>query len=147
MQLSTRTRYGARALIYLALQEGQRLASVGEMADALNVSAKYLEALLNALRRAGLVQSLRGANGGYRLARLAGEITLKDVFEALEGSEGFVPCTTSPEACPQADACVMQEVWAAFYATCLDFLASYTLADLARSARQRQEDQALMYYL
>lgn len=147
MRLSTRTRYGARALIYLALQEGQRLASVGEMAEALNVSPKYLEALLNALRRAGLVQSLRGANGGYRLARLAEEITLKAVFEALEGGEGFVPCTASPKTCSQSDACVMQEVWAEFYATCLDFLASYTVADLARRARQRQESQALMYYL
>ncbi len=147
MRLSTRMRYGTRALLDLALHEEQGPRSVGEMAEALGVSAKYLEALLNALRRAGLVQSLRGAGGGYRLARLADEITLRDVFWALEGVEGFVPCTASPEVCAQAEMCVMQEVWAALYATCLDFLASYTLADLARRARERQAGQALMYYL
>lgn len=147
MHLSTRMRYGTRALLHLALHEEQGPCSVGEVAEALGLSAKYLEALLNALRRAGLVQSLRGAGGGYKLARSPEEITLRDAFWALEGLEGFVPCTTSPEACPQADLCVMQEVWSGLYATCLDFLASYTLADLARRARERQAGQALMYYL
>ncbi|MBC7238248.1 MAG: Rrf2 family transcriptional regulator, partial [Chloroflexi bacterium] len=115
MKLNTRMRYGTRAMLELALRENETPVSAKEIAEHQEVSAKYLESVLASLRAANLVTSIRGAGGGYVLARPAAEITLRDLFEALEGTEGLVECTTNAELCHRHDACVTREVWAEMY--------------------------------
>jgi Rrf2 family protein len=140
-------RYGSRALVFLALQGSDAPVSVTDVAADQGLSAKYLEQVLAALRSAGLVRSARGAQGGYALARSPEDITLRQVYEALEGHEGLVDCTKCPEGCPRSSTCVAQEVWAEMHDVCMRFLEGRNLAELARRARELQSRSAVTYYV
>ena len=142
MKLGTKTRYSTRAMLDLALNydNGTRMVSAREIAENQEVSPKYLEALLAALRSAGLVRSARGTEGGYTLARPPAEINLRQIYQVFEGTEGFVECTTDPEYCNRTDGCVTQEVWAQMYDACMEILESTTLEDLARRAKVKRKD-------
>jgi Rrf2 family cysteine metabolism transcriptional repressor len=135
MKVTTRTRYGTRAMVQLALNYGQGLITSKDIADEQEVSPKYLEQLLATLRRDGLVRSVRGARGGHTLARSPDEITLRDIFESLEGSDGLVECTASPDVCDRASRCPTRSVWAEMYAACLRILEGTTLGALAGRTR------------
>lgn len=147
MKLSTRTRYGARAMLDLALRADPGPVSTKEIATNQQVSVKYLESVLASLRKAGLVRSLRGAGGGHVLAKPADEITLRDLFEVLEGTEALVPCSYEPELCDRAALCVTRDVWTEMYAAAMAVLGNITLAELARRAREKEGSLASMYYI
>jgi Rrf2 family protein len=142
MKLGTKTRYSARAMLELAPNHdsGSRVVSTREIAERQEVSPKYLEYLLAALRSAGLVRSLRSAQGGHTLTRHPAQINLREIYHVFEGKEGFVECATDPEYCKRTDACVTQEVWSQIYEACMEILESTTLEDLARRAREKQGD-------
>jgi len=144
MKLNTKMRYGTRALLEIAMQGEREPLSVSQIAESQNVSPKYLEAILGVLRAAGLVRSRRGPQGGYELTRPPQEITLREVFEVLEGPEAYVPCTDEEALCPRRAHCVTQEVWAEMYRASMEVLESYTLADLV--ARQQAKDQPVSMY-
>ncbi len=137
MRLSTKMRYGTRGLLELALHYDQGPLSLAEIAERESISVKYLESLLGLLRSGGLVHSLRGAQGGYELSRPPREITLREVFEVLEGPEAFVPCTDDHMACSRWPDCVTQQVWARMYAAAMQVLEETTLADLVEQAQAR----------
>jgi Rrf2 family protein len=139
MKLGTKTRYSTRAMVDLALnyEDGTPVVSSREIAEHQEVSPKYLEALLAALRAAGLVRSVRGAQGGHTLARHPAQINLRQIYHVFEGTQGFVECITDPEYCTRTDACVTQEVWTQMYDASMDVLESTTLEDLARRAREK----------
>ncbi|WP_375261318.1 Rrf2 family transcriptional regulator [Palleronia sp.] len=84
MKLSTKGRYAMVALTDLALAKGDKLISLGELSKRQNVSLAYLEQLFVKLRRAGLVESVRGPGGGYRLAKSASDIRISDILEAVD---------------------------------------------------------------
>ena len=92
MKLSTKGRYGLRALIDLALYSEEDAVSIQSIAKRQNISDSYLEQLVRKLKHAGLVISVRGAQGGYKLAKPAEEISVGDVLRALEGSLEAVTC-------------------------------------------------------
>jgi Rrf2 family protein len=142
LKLSTKTRYSARAMLYLALHYEKGVVSAREIAAHQQVSLKYLEYLLVSLRAAGLVRTVRGAQGGHTLTRPPDQINLREIYNAFEGTEGLVECTTSPEICDRTDNCVAQEIWAQMYAACMEILESTTLEDLARRARNKQGTSA-----
>jgi Rrf2 family protein len=127
-------------MVYLALNydNGTRVVSIREIAEHQEVSPKYLEHLLAALRSAGLVRSVRGSQGGQVLARNPAEINLRDIYHVFEGPEGFVECTTSPELCERLDGCVTRDVWAQMYDACMEILESTSLEDMARRAREKR---------
>ena len=147
MKLSTKTRYGVRSILDLALNYEIEPVSLKEIAARQELPYKYLEHVLAMLRTAGLVRSVRGSQGGYTLVKPPDQITLREVFDVLEGSEGFVHCTTDPQVCDRHDLCVTREVWAHMYAACMEVLESTTLEDLARRARQKRDASAPMYYI
>ena len=147
MRINTKTRYATRALLELALQEGPAALSAQQIAARQEISAKYLEYLFNVLRNANLVQSVRGPQGGYRLARPAREITLRDIYDVFEGQEAFVACVTNPELCNRSVDCVTKEAWCEFFARSMAVLEGITLADLARRARERQPLEAFDYVI
>jgi Rrf2 family protein len=111
MRLSTRTRYGTRAMVELAMAHPDTLVSVRELAANQNLSVKYLEHIMARLKAAALVKPVRGMRGGYALAKPPAEITLHQIFRALEGSAAVVECVDQPEACPVADKCPAKEIW------------------------------------
>jgi Rrf2 family protein len=147
MKLSTKTRYGVRSILDLALSQESEIISLKEIAARQQLPYKYLEHVLAILRTAGFVRSMRGPQGGYALARPSDQITLREVFDVLEGTESLVQCTTNPQVCDRYDMCVTQQVWADMYAACMEVLESTTLEDLAQRARQKQESSAPMYYI
>ena len=113
MKLSTKGRYGLRALIDLARYSELEPVSISCIAERQNLSERYLEQLMSLLKKAGLVQSIRGAGGGYVLAKDAGEISVGDVLRALEGSLEPVECAGygSGEECAASGECVTKYVW------------------------------------
>ena len=113
MKLSTKGRYGLRAMIDLARDSEDEPVSISSIAARQDISERYLEQLVGLLKKAGLVRSIRGATGGYVLARDVKEISVGDVLRALEGSLEPVKCAAfySEEGCMAADGCVTKYVW------------------------------------
>lgn len=112
MKLSTKGRYGLRALIDLALYSDEEAVSIQSISARQNISDSYLEQLMRKLKKEGLVLSVRGAQGGYKLAKPAGEISVGDVLRALEGSMDAVVCGEGHnEHCQGEDLCVTRYVW------------------------------------
>jgi Rrf2 family transcriptional regulator, cysteine metabolism repressor len=146
MKLTTKTRYGVRALLEIARRYGGPPVSLKEIAGRQSLSLKYLERLASNLQRAGLLTSVRGARGGYVLSRHPEQITLREVYEVLEGSGGFVDCTTEPPGCEIAGACVTRDVWARMYEASMQVLESITLADLVQRLEQGETSRP-MYYI
>ncbi|MHB1131615.1 MAG: RrF2 family transcriptional regulator [Chloroflexota bacterium] len=147
MRVNTRTRYATRALLELALREGEGSISLQHIAASQEISPKYLEALFSALRSAGLVQSVRGSQGGYRLARPARSITLREVYVLFEGDESLVACVDKPEECHRAADCVSREVWCQLSQQVTAVLEATTLAALAERARERQRSGIIDYVI
>ena len=113
MKLSTKGRYGLRAMIDLARYSEVEPVSINSIAARQNISERYLEQLVALLRKAGLVKSIRGATGVYILAKDAAEISVGDILRALEGSLEPVKCAAfySEEGCMASDGCVTKYVW------------------------------------
>ena len=113
MKLSTKGRDGLRALIDLAQNSGEEPVSITSISTRQDLSERYLEQLMSMLKKAGLVRSVRGAGGGYVLARKLEEISVGDVLRALEGSLEPVDCAGfEPDGgCSVSDSCVTKYVW------------------------------------
>ena len=135
MKLSTRSRYGLRAMVELAaIGQGRKCVALKKIAGRHGMSEYYLEQLFAPLKKAGLVDSVRGARGGYRLSKPAGEITAGDVLRVLEGSLTPVDCVDDDKAaCASAscDNCSTKTVWARLYAGMSEVLDEIRLSDLA----------------
>lgn len=114
MKLSTKGRYGLRAMIDLALYSENEPVSIASIADRQNISVSYLEQLMAMLKKAELVKSIRGAQGGYILARTMSEISVGNILRALEGSINPVECQgygDEGSTCNGSEACVTKYVW------------------------------------
>ena len=113
MKLSTKGRYGLRALIDLAQYSSEAPVSITSISARQDISERYLEQLMAMLKKAGLVSSIRGAGGGYVLAKDMREISVGDILRALEGSLEPVDCAGLEPGggCRSADTCVTKYVW------------------------------------
>lgn len=113
LKLSTKGRYGLRALIDLAQYSSGGPVSTASISARQDISERYLEQLMSMMKKAGLVKSIRGAGGGYVLAKEMCEISVGDVLRALEGSLEPVDCAgLEPEGmCSASDSCVAKYVW------------------------------------
>lgn len=137
MKLSTKGRYGLRAMIDLARYSEKEPVSISSIASRQDISERYLEQLVGLLRKAGLVQSIRGASGGYVLARSAGEISVGDILRALEGSLEPVKCAAfySEEGCMASDGCVTKYVWQKINDSINETVDRMMLDELVRESR------------
>ena len=130
MKLSSRSRYGFRALLELALAHGSDPLQIRTIAKQQDISNKYLEQLIAMMKLAGLVKSVRGPKGGYLLAGAPNEIKLSKVFTALEGPLITVECLEHAEYCSKCSDCVTRQVWLKMQNAIMDVLESMTLQDL-----------------
>lgn len=124
MKLSSKSRYGLRAMVYLA--ERGEVVSLASVARDTSTSEAYLEQLFSLLKRAGLVKSVRGANGGYKLAKAACKITIGEIVRALEDELEIVDCISGE--CQSKCNCVSHRVWRTLYDAINEALDSITLA-------------------
>ena len=147
MKLSTRGRYGTRALLELALRQGEGPILLKEIAQKQQISLRYLEHLVTPLISAGMVRSIRGAKGGVSLAKSPQEIKLSEVIELLEGSLAPVDCVNNPEACNRSDSCVTRDVWSSLKNAMDAILESTTLQDLAEQHKRKEQPEVTMYHI
>lgn len=127
MRVSTRTTYSIRALVELAMHQNEEPISVRFLAQRLGVSKYYLENLMLILKRNGLVIPSRGPKGGYSLARYPSDISLPEVFIALEGSEDLAYCVNCPGSCPHSDYCASRDLLKLLGGAMFGALSSITL--------------------
>ncbi len=139
MKLSTRARYGLRAMLELTMRDTTDPVMMRSIAAEQGLSKRYLDNIFATLRQAGLVHSVRGASGGYRLARGAAEIPALEVIEALEGSPQLVACAEEFAGdCDRFGTCATSELWRDSSAAMRRVLQDMSLAALAD--RQRALD-------
>ena len=145
IRISTKGRYGTRAMLDLALNYGNGLTLLKDIAERQEISIGYLEQIIPSLKTAGLVNSSRGAHGGYALAKVPVDITIKEIISALEGPLALVECIKDPDKCEKTDFCVTRDLWDELSEKIDDFLISVTLQDLVEKHRNKQKSRPLMY--
>jgi len=130
MRISTRTRYGMRAILELALAYKAGPLQIKVIAERQNISNKYLEQLIAIIKSAGLVRSIRGPHGGYVLAKSPEDIKLSEIFRVLEGPVFTVECVENKEACASFADCITRRLWIEVNDAILNVLTNKTLQDL-----------------
>lgn len=141
MKISTRTRYGLRAILELASHYDQGPLQLRTIASHQDISAKYLEQLISLLKSAGLVSATRGAKGGYTLAREPKQVKIIDVFTALEGPLATVGCLEKKDYCVKVADCAARNLWAQLQQAIMNTLESQTIQDLLdRAQKNRKSD-------
>lgn len=136
MNISTKSEYGLRALIYLAGHSRDEAIPAREIAEQWHVPIKYLEQILKTLKDAGIIESQLGIGGGYRLSRPSTLITAGEVIRILDGRLAPIGCvsTYDYEPCEFEPACGLKTLWARTRAAVIGVLDQTTLADLCTSA-------------
>jgi Rrf2 family protein len=148
MKISTKGRYGLRALIDLSLHEKNGLpVLLSDIAKRQGISDKYLEQIATQLHRAGIVKTVRGRKGGYLLNKAEKEIKVSDVIEVLEGPICVVDCVAEPGNCSRSALCSTRDIWTLLSHKIEEVLSSYTLADLAKLQEEKTGKESAMYYI
>jgi len=147
MKLSTKGRYGTRALLDVALHQEDSPVQLKVIAQRQQISLHYLEHIIAPLIAAGLLRSTRGAYGGVSLGKPPQEIVLSEVIQILEGSITPVECVDDPNVCSRADICVTRDVWTDVKKAMAGVLESVTLQDLVERQKDKQKLASAMYYI
>ncbi len=147
MKLSTRTRYGTRALLELALHQGEGPIFLKDIARQQQMSLPYLEHLVAPLIAGGIIRSTKGPKGGISLARNAEDIKLSEIIRLLEGSIAPVECVISPEVCRRSGTCATRDVWSRLKEAMDEVLEATTLQELAERQKQKSRNETSMYYI
>lgn len=141
MKLSTRGRYGVRAVFDMAYYGKGRPAQIRTIAERQEIPLRYLEQILNRLRRAGIVHTLRGPRGGYFLGKSPDQITVAEVVRATEGPVRLVSCKETGRKdvqCHRAPQCVVRQVWEEAGRRLNDYLESVTIEKLCSEAKKME---------
>jgi Rrf2 family transcriptional regulator, cysteine metabolism repressor len=147
MKLSTRTRYGTRALLELALHKGEGPIFLKVIARQQQISLPYLEHLVAPLIAGGIIRSTKGPRGGISLARNPEEIKLSEITQLLEGPVAPVECINNPGVCSRSGACATRDVWSRLKEAMDAVLESTTLQDLAERQKKKGQPESSMYYI
>lgn len=130
LRLSTKGQYGVRAMFEIAKGYPGSPVAIKEISERQEVSVAYLEQILNKLRKAGLIRSIRGPGGGYLLAMKPGDITIASILKELEGPVAITSCLDPEEGCSRVEGCVTHLLWKSLGAKIEAFLETITLKDL-----------------
>lgn len=139
MKLSTRGRYGTRAMLDLAMHNGEHAVLLKDIARRQDISERYLENIMRILVSNGLVTSVQGRNGGFGLAKKPGEIKLSRIIQAVEGSISPVFCVDNPTLCRRTSDCVACAVWRKLKKAVFDVLDSITLDDMLKMQKEKKK--------
>lgn len=139
MWVSTKAQYGMRALVEVGLG-GDEPTSLKTVADRQELSHQYLEQIFAVLRRAGIVESVRGARGGYRVSRPLSDVSALEIVELLEGSVAPVPCIDDHQACHRMGRCSTETLWRELDTAVRNVLGATSLADLVAQRQFLQRE-------
>ena len=138
MRLSTRSRYGTRALLELGLHYGEGLITLKDISQSQQIPLRYLEQITTILVAGELVRSIRGAKGGVSLAKPPEEIKIIEVMRILEGPIGPVECIGHPGGCTRSDSCAVRDIWSEMEKALSKVLETRTLRDLIERQRVKE---------
>jgi Rrf2 family protein len=147
MKISTKIRYGTRAMLELASRYGEGPIELKEISKKENISLKYLEQVMIPLRTNGLVKSVRGSKGGYSLAKSPSNICLYDLFEILEGPINLIECLRHPKTCQRSSTCVTRDIWNDVSETIYKIFNSVTLEDMVNRKKEKEGKTPSMYQI
>jgi Rrf2 family iron-sulfur cluster assembly transcriptional regulator len=153
MKLSTKSRYGLRALFDMAYHSGTLPAQVKDISRRQAISQRYLEQIFQNLKKAGLLNSRRGPQGGYFLAKNPRDITVREIVLAVEGKIALVDCAEEGcrKSCEFDNHCVTQLIWKEATQRLHDYFESVTLQDLCEQGKklgmEKELDHRFMYYI
>lgn len=149
MKLSTKGRYGVRALIDMAVYAGNEHISLYNIAERQNISENYLEQVFSTLRKAGIVKSVKGAQGGYILVDKPENITIGRILRVLEGDISIIDEDTGVQSTNDSsiNRLIKQHVWDRMTDDINKIADSMTLGDLADDFRKKNGMEAAMYYI
>lgn len=145
MKLSTKVRYGTRAMLDLACYYRNGPVLLKDISKRQEISLKYLDRILSSLKAAGLVKTLRGAKGGYILNLPPAQITIKQIAEALEGPLALVDCLYSKTYCRKVSSCVTHDIWCELNKAMEAVLKTTTLEDLVVRENQKKKTSETYY--
>ena len=143
MKISTKGRYGLRILMDLALHQTEKPRLIRDIAKSQQISEKYISRLVIALRKAGMIRSVRGVNGGFHIAMKPEDITLLDVIEVMEGPLSIVDCVSAPKKCAHSANCAPREIWGKLNEDIRDLMRQTTLADILATYEQQDIDYCI----
>jgi Rrf2 family transcriptional regulator, cysteine metabolism repressor len=135
MKLSTKGRYGVKAMVDLAIHYGEAPVSIKSISERQNISEYYLEQLFSPLRKAELIKSVRGAQGGYVLNKPPGEIRVSDIMVVLEGPIEISDCVEGV-ACNNVDCCATRLLWGKIKRSIDSVMESTTLEDIVNDFKK-----------
>lgn len=143
MKFSTRTRYATRALLDLALQDGEKPVALRDIAARQQISVMYLEQLSKPLIATGIIRSTRGPKGGMLLNKSPHDIKLSEIFQIFEGSCAPVECVDKPGVCPRSGFCITRDVWGEVKKAISGVLESTTLQDLVERQKKKLPEEVM----
>lgn len=146
MKISTKGRYGLRILLDLAIHDSGSPRLIRDIAQSQQISEKYISRLIIALRKGGMVRSIRGARGGFRLKKELKEITLLDVVEAMEGPLAIVDCVRAPAKCCRIESCPTRSIWNDINTGIRDNMRQVTLQDIIDNYKKLNAEQGILDY-
>ncbi len=148
MKVSTKGRYGLRAMMDLAAHQGDgKPVFLSDIAKRQDISEKYLEQIFSTLRTAGLVTTVRGRKGGFLLAKPPTEITASDMVTILEGPSILVDCVSKPKTCDRSEACATRDIWSLLGSKIDEVLSGFTLEQLVTMQEKKCQVENTMYYI
>ena len=142
MQFSVSIEYAIHGMIYLARASGEKAVLLADIASAIKVPKEYMRKIFQMLTRGGLITGRRGAGGGYRLAHPAGELTLRQVVEAVEGSLPLYGCLHMRRHCELALSCPVQKAFDDARQKMAEALQGTTIADLTREIAENRREHS-----
>ncbi len=145
MKVSTKGRYGLRVMLELALYYGKGPAIMAEIEKTQGISRKYMHSILTTLKSAGLVRAIRGAGGGFVLAKEPKEINVHEIVEALEGPFDFTECVGSESFCDKSQECVTRDVWNDVGRAVKEVLTKTKLDELVRRHEEKSTKPDMFY--
>lgn len=139
MKISTKWRYGTRLMLVLALKYDQKPVLLREISKSEDISEKYLSQIIIPLKNSGLVNSFRGAKGGYKLSKPPSSITLDSIVKALDGEINVVKCIKDRGKCKRIPKCVTRDLWVSLNEEIARKLKSVKLSDLVDQYKRKEE--------
>ena len=137
MKISTKGRYALRMLLDLAEHQNCGFIALKDIADRQGISKKYLEQIIPILGKSGILKTVRGSQGGYRLSKTPDKYTVGDILRLTEGSLAPISCVEEPAECERSEDCAMLSVWQGLYKVISEYLDSITLQDIMDRHREQ----------
>ena len=147
MKLNTKTRYGLRAILEIAVNSSNQGVLQKDIAKAQDISVKYLDQIIAELKSANLISTIGGKKSGYQITRAAEEITIYDIFKAFNAPLKLIDCFDKEQECEKHAMCVSQNYWCELNKIIISYLEGKTLADLVKEHSKISGSNQIMFYI